>query len=135
MSIQELKTGIYPTDIKLQKRSRQLLVQFSDGLQFSLSAEYLRVHSPSAEVKGHGADEPILVTNKEGVNIEKIEAIGRYAVRLIFDDGHDTGLYSWPILYELGSRYEDNWKKYLERLDKAGHQRMVDMNGREPEKN
>ena len=134
MSIHELKTGAYPTDIKLQKRSRRLLVQFSDGVLFSLTAEYLRVHSPSAEVQGHGADEPILVVDKEGVNIERIEAIGRYAVRLIFDDGHDTGLYTWPILYELGSRYEAKWSQYLERLNKEGHHRTVDMNGREPEK-
>jgi DUF971 family protein len=134
VSIHELKTDAYPTDIKLQKRSRRLLVQFSDGALFSLTAEYLRVHSPSAEVQGHGADEPILVVDKEGVNIERIEAIGRYAVRLIFDDGHDTGLYTWPILYELGSRYEAKWSQYLERLNKESHHRTEDMNGREPEK-
>jgi DUF971 family protein len=134
MSTYDLQTDAYPTDIKLQKRSRRLLVQFSDGALFSLAAEYLRVNSPSAEVQGHGADEPILVVDKESVNIERIEAIGRYAVRLIFDDGHDTGLYTWPILYKLGAHYEANWKQYLERLKKDGHHRTVDMNAREPEK-
>ena len=109
----------YPTELKLQKKSRKLQIVFSDGSRFSLPAEYLRVYSPSAEVTGHGSS--VLVVGKENVNIEEIEPIGRYAVRLVFDDGHATGLYSWPILYELGSQYENNWRRYLERLEQAGH--------------
>ncbi len=123
----------HPTELKLRKRSRQLEVQFSDGTRFDLSAEYLRVHSPSAEVQGHGAGEGVLVVDKEGVNVDRIEPIGRYAVRLVFDDGHDTGLYTWPILYKLGVGYEANWRRYLERLDKAGHHRSADRDGGEPE--
>ena len=89
-----------PTDIKLLKRTRALQVEFSDTTTFDLPAEYLRVFSPSAEVQGHGSGEGALVTGKEAVSIVKIEPIGRYAVRVIFDDGHDTGLYTWPILYD-----------------------------------
>lgn len=114
-----------PTEIKLKRRSRRLEVHFSDGKCFELPAEYLRVHSPSAEVAGHGAGERLLVVGKQSVNIERVEAVGRYAVRLIFDDGHDTGLYTWPILYELGADYESNWSRYLERLHEAGHRRSV----------
>ena len=84
-----------PTDLKFHKRSRELEVRFADGLNARLPAEYLRVHSPSAEVKGHAAGEGILVTGKEAVNIASIEPVGRYAVRLVFDDGHNTGLYTW----------------------------------------
>lgn len=108
-------------------------MQFEDGASFELSAEYLRVHSPSAEVKGHGGGEGLLVVGKEGVNIDRIEPVGRYAVRLVFDDGHDTGLYTWPILYELGTKYEANWRRYLERLEKAGHRRSANMDGGEQE--
>jgi len=125
--------GPYPTELKLRKRSRQLQIQFSDGACFDLSAEYLRVHSPSAEVQGHGAGESVLVVDKERVNIDRIEPVGRYAVRLIFDDGHDTGLYTWPILYRLGSEHTATWQHYLERLDKAGHHRSADAHGGEPE--
>src|SRR5690606_7643146 len=83
----------------------------------------LPIHSPSAEVKGHSAGEGILVTGKENVGIERIEPVGRYAVRIVFDDGHKTGLYTWPILYELGRNRERNWRRYLERLEKAGKAR------------
>lgn len=124
----------YPTELKLLKRSHRLQVEFSDGSSFELSAEYLRVHSPSAEVKGHGGGEGLLVVGKEGVNIDRVEPVGRYAVRLVFDDGHDTGLYTWPILYELGTKYEANWRRYLERLDEAGHHRTADMDGGEQDK-
>jgi len=113
----------YPTELKLKKRSCLLEASFSDGARFELAAEYLRVHSPSAEVAGHGDGERLLVVGKERVSIDSVEPVGRYAVRLIFDDGHATGLYTWPILYELGSKYEGNWRRYLERLDEAGHQR------------
>ena len=115
----------YPVRLNLRLRSRCLDVSFSDGESFELPAEYLRVHSPSAEVQGHSAGEGILVVDKEAVNIDRIEPVGRYAVRLIFDDGHDTGLYTWPILYRLGRKYEANWQRYLERLRAAGHRRAT----------
>ena len=120
----EKKSDCYPTEIKLHKKSRQLVISFSDGCQFNLAAEYLRVYSPSAEVTGHGSNSAILVTGKENINIEQIEPIGRYAVRLIFDDGHATGLYTWPILYELGSEFDNKWTQYLARLKEAGHARL-----------
>ncbi len=113
----------HPIDVKLQKRSRKLQINFSDGKRFELTAEYLRVFSPSAEVQGHGGGEGVLVAGKEAVNIDKIEPVGRYAVRLVFDDGHNTGLYTWPILYDLGMRHESNWRRYLTRLEEAGHRR------------
>jgi DUF971 family protein len=112
-----------PTELTLHRRSRELTVRFADGMQARLSAEFLRVHSPSAEVKGHGTGEGKLVTGKEGVGIVSIEPIGHYAVRLVFDDGHDTGLYTWPILYELCSERDRKWQRYLERLAEAGHAR------------
>ncbi len=105
-----------PTEIKLRTRSRQLEVVFDDGRRFELSFEYLRVHSPSAEVKGHGPGEGVLVTGKESVGIKAIEPVGRYAVKLVFDDGHDTGLYSWRYLYELGSTHDRKWAQYQERV-------------------
>ena len=112
-----------PTEIKYHKRSRELEVRFVDGMNGRLSAEYLRVHSPSAEVKGHAAGEGILVTGKELVAIARIEPVGRYAVRLVFDDGHDTGLYTWAVLYELLSERDRKWARYLERLSQAGKSR------------
>jgi len=115
-----------PTEIKLHRRSRELEVRFADGMSSRLPAELLRVYSPSAEVKGHAAGEGILVTGKESVNIARIEPVGRYAVRLVFDDGHNTGLYTWPILYELCSERDHKWQRYLERLAKAGLTRKTD---------
>lgn len=112
-----------PTALKLKRGSRSLEATFSDGSVFELPAEYLRVYSPSAEVTGHGVGEGVLVTGKRTVNIERIEPVGRYAVKLVFDDGHDTGLYTWETLYELGSEYTAKWERYLERLEKAGEPR------------
>ncbi len=112
-----------PTALTLKRGSRLVEVTFSDGSVFELPAEYLRVYSPSAEVTGHGVGEGVLVTGKRNVNIERIEPVGRYAVKLVFDDGHDTGLYTWEKLYELGSEYEAKWQRYLERLEKAGEPR------------
>lgn len=114
---------IPPTELKYHRRSRELEVTFPDGMTARLTAEYLRVHSPSAEVKGHAAGEGILVTGKETVGIREIEPIGRYAVRLVFDDGHNTGLYTWAILYELCAERERKWGRYLERLALAGKTR------------
>jgi len=114
-----------PTEIKYHKRSRELEVRFADGMNGRLSAEYLRVHSPSAEVKGHAAGEGILVTGKELVGIARIDPVGRYAVKLVFDDGHDTGLYTWAVLYELTSDRDRKWARYLERLAQAGKARAA----------
>ena len=105
--------GSTPTAIKLHRRSRELEIQFADGSGRRLSAQYLRVHSPSAEVTGHGVGEGLLVTGKEQVAIDRIEPIGRYAVRLVFDDGHSTGLYTWTILYELCRDHDKKWQRIL----------------------
>lgn len=109
-----------PTEIKLHQRSRVLEVSFDDGERFELPCEYLRVHSPSAEVKGHGPGQEQLQTGKKDVNVSAIEPVGQYAVRLIFDDGHNTGLYSWKLLYELGRDQAGKWQAYLEKLEQAG---------------
>jgi DUF971 family protein len=113
-----------PTSIRLRTRSRTLEVAFDDGTHFELPAEYLRVHSPSAEVQGHGPGEGVLVTGKHEVGIRAVEPVGQYAVRLVFDDGHDTGLYTWKYLHELGSEREQRWHVYLQRLERAGTHRI-----------
>ena len=107
----------------LRKASQVLEVAFPDGVSGALPAEFLRVHSPSAEVTGHGVGEGVLVTDKERVRILRIEAVGRYAVRLVFDDGHDTGLYTWRVLYDLCRHHETKWRRYLDRLAAAGRSR------------
>ncbi len=124
-----------PTEIKLHRRSRELTVRFPDGMGRRMSAEFLRVHSPSAEVKGHAAGEGVLVTGKESVNIARIEPVGRYAVRLVFDDGHNTGLYTWPILYEFCAEHDRKWQRYLERLAQAGIARRTREAGAAPDDN
>lgn len=115
--------SIKPTDIKLHRTSRILEVSFEDGKTFSLPCEYLRVYSPSAEVRGHGPGQEVLQVGKERVNIERIEPTGNYAVTLAFDDGHDSGIYSWETLYDLGTNQEKYWTDYLARLEAAGHKR------------
>ena len=112
-----------PTNINLHQKSRVLEIEYEDGVVFQLPCEYLRVYSPSAEVTGHGPGQEILQLNKEEVNIDSIEAQGNYALKLLFDDKHDTGLYTWDYLYELGSNYEEKWQDYLDRLKAAGHKR------------
>lgn len=112
-----------PTDIKLHQGSRVLEVSFDDGRHFQFPCEYLRVYSPSAEVRGHGPGQEVLQVGKQNVNITAIEPVGHYAVVLKFDDGHDTGIYSWETLYELGANQDKNWNQYLERLTAAGHRR------------
>jgi len=107
-------------EIRYKKEACLLHLRFDDGSSFSLPCEYLRVFSPSAEVRGHGLSEPMLVIGKENVKITAIEPVGRYAVKLIFDDGHDSGLYDWDTLYRLGVDYEKNWSDYLRRLANAG---------------
>ena len=108
-----------PTDIRLHSKSRLLEVVFDDET-FLLPSEYLRVHSPSAEVKGHGPGQEVLQLNKEAVNIVAIEPVGNYAVRLIYSDSHNSGLYSWDYLYELGAERQVKWLDYLDRLAEAG---------------
>ncbi|MGH6738908.1 MAG: gamma-butyrobetaine hydroxylase-like domain-containing protein [Bradyrhizobium sp.] len=114
---------IAATEIRLRRQSKLLDVSFNDGSRFELPFEYLRVYSPSAEVRGHGEGEGVLVVDKQSVGIKAIEPIGHYAVRLVFDDGHDTGLYTWKYLYELGSQRARNWADYLARVSRAGHTR------------
>ena len=112
-----------PTELRLHRQSRMLEVAFDDGCRYELSCEYLRVFSPSAEVQGHGPGQEALQTGKERVSIDKIEPVGAYAVRLHFDDGHSTGLYSWETFYELGQHQTDYWQTYLNRLTSAGYVR------------
>jgi len=109
-----------PTDITLHQASRVLDVTFDDGRAFSLPVEYLRVFSPSAEVRGHGPGQEVLQIGKREVGISAIEPVGVYAVKFVFTDGHDTGIYSWDYLHELGVKQESNWKSYLARMGQAG---------------
>ncbi|RXZ43332.1 gamma-butyrobetaine hydroxylase-like domain-containing protein [Crenobacter cavernae] len=109
-----------PTELRLHSQSKILEIAFEDGARFELSCEYLRVYSPSAEVRGHGVGQEVLQVGKRDVNITAIEPVGHYAVKLVFTDGHDSGLYSWDYLYELGARREQYWQDYLNRLAAAG---------------
>lgn len=113
-----------PTGITLHRKSRELEIAFDNGRIFHLPCEFLRVHSPSAEVRGHGAGQETLQTGKREVDIDEIEPVGNYAVKLIFSDGHHTGIYSWDYLYDLGARQETLWARYLERLEQAGASRQ-----------
>jgi DUF971 family protein len=115
-----VNTTPQPVEIKVRTESRILDVRFDDGCHYELPFEYLRVFSPSAEVKGHGGGEGILQTGKERIGVTSIEPIGNYALRLSFDDGHNTGLYSWSLLHELGRDHGVNWARYLERCAEAG---------------
>ena len=113
--------SIVPTEIRMHRKSRILELVYADGERYNLAAEYLRVYSPSAEVQGHGPGQRVLQVGKEGVNIDRIEPVGNYAVCLHFDDEHNTGIYAWETLYQLGINHEQNWKQYLEELKAAGH--------------
>ena len=110
----------WPTELRLSPDKRNLAVAFDDGARFDLPAEYLRVASPSAEVQGHSPSERKTVPGKREVQILKVEPVGAYAVRLVFDDMHDTGLYGWDYLYELGQKREERWGNYLAELDAKG---------------
>ncbi len=112
-----------PTEITLSKAERKLAIAFSDGSRFELPVEYLRVYSPSAEVRGHGPGQETLQVGKEDVNIERIEQVGTYAIQPHFDDGHHSGIYSWDVLYDLAVNYEKKWQDYLGRLKAAGVER------------
>lgn len=108
-----------PTEIKLHQKSRELEIHFNDGREFRLTCEFLRVYSPSAEVRGHGPGQEVLQVGKQNVGITAIDPVGSYAVKLVFTDGHDTGLYSWDYLYDLGVNRDAYWQTYLKRLDAA----------------
>ena len=115
--------GVFPTEIKLHQKSRVMEIAFSDGRSFRLPYEFLRVHSPSAEVRGHGPGQEVLQTGKREVEIRNLEPVGSYAVQPAFSDGHSTGIYSWDYLYELGEKQEMMWREYLAKLEAAGASR------------
>ena len=106
----------WPTELRLSKDKATFTVAFDTGESFALAAEYLRVESPSAEVQGHGTDSKQIVAGKRRVKVERLEPVGNYAVRIVFDDGHDTGLFSWDYLHELGRNREQKWSAYLSAL-------------------
>jgi len=112
-----------PTEVRLLTTSHTLELAYDDGQRFSLPCEYLRVYSPSAEVRGHGPGQEVLQVGKKNVAITAIEPVGHYALKLVFDDGHDSGLYSWDYLYELGRNQQTYWQDYLNRLAAAGASR------------
>jgi len=112
-----------PTELNLHRLSKVLEVEFDDGSRFQLPCEYLRVYSPSAEVQGHSPDDRKLQIGKEEVGIDKLEPTGNYGVTIFFDDGHNTGIYSWETLYNLGKNYDQLWAQYLKELEQAGHKR------------
>ena len=116
-----------PTGIALHTKSRHLELKYSDGESYSLSCEYLRVHSPSAEVRGHGPGQEVLQTGKLNVSITAIKPVGNYALQLVFDDDHDTGFYSWVYLYELCTKHDARWQEYLDRMSEAGASRDPDV--------
>jgi len=113
-----------PTEIRLHRRSRELGLVYADGRSVRIPCELLRVFSPSAEVRGHSADERKLVTGKKYVNVESIERVGNYAIKIVFDDGHDTGIYSWDYLEELGTQQETYWQRYLDEIKIANSSRL-----------
>jgi len=113
----------HPTGITLHQKSRVVELTFSDGKTFRLPYEFLRVHSPSAEVRGHGPGQEVLQTGKRAVEIRSMEPVGSYAVQPVFSDGHSTGIYSWDYLYELGENQDALWAQYLEKLAAAGASR------------
>ena len=117
------KTTPIPTEIKLHQVSRKLEIAFNDGARFELPYEFLRVYSPSAEVRGHAPGQEVLQLGKKNIGIKSVEPVGSYAVTLTFSDGHDTGIYSWEYLYELGANYVALWDRYVSRMEVAGASR------------
>ncbi len=113
-------TRHWPTELRLKQAEKRLEVDFDDGSKFALPAEYLRVESPSAEVQGHGPGEKTIIAGRRHVGILALEPVGNYAVRIRFDDLHDTGIYSWQYLYELGQEQHQRWTTYLAELEKRG---------------
>jgi len=117
------KSTPIPTEIKLHQVSRKLEIAFNNGTRFELPYEFLRVYSPSAEVRGHGPGQEVLQVGKKNIEVKDIEPVGSYAVQLTFSDGHDTGLYSWDYLYELGENYAELWDRYISRMKAANASR------------
>ena len=113
----------HPSEIKLHKQSRELEIAFANGSRYRLSYEFLRAHSPSAEVRGHGPGQEVLQTGKQDVNVLGVEPVGSYAIKIEFDDGHDSGLYTWEYLQHLGKHEDALWQEYLHRLEAAGKSR------------
>jgi DUF971 family protein len=122
-----MTNNLTPVGVQLHTRSRELELEYAGGERFSISCEYLRVHSPSAEVMGHGPGQEVLQTGKIAVNIKEIKPVGNYALQFVFDDDHDTGLFSWTYLYELCTQHEAKWANYLARLEQAGASRDPDV--------
>jgi DUF971 family protein len=120
MSDNDLETRHWPTDIRISRQEKWLEIDFDSGERFRLPAELLRVESPSAEVQGHGRDQKTLVSGRRHVGIIDVKLVGKYAIRIGFDDLHDTGIYSWRYLYKLGQEQDEIWEKYLDGLDRAG---------------
>ncbi len=116
-----------PTAIKLNREQGSLSLQYGDGASFSFSGEYLRVHSPSAEVRGHGAGQEVLQSGKKNVKVTAVTKAGNYALQIHFSDGHDSGIYSWEYLRQLGDCHDDNWAAYLEKLKQSGKTREADV--------
>jgi len=112
-----------PTEIRLHQKSRLMELRFDDGAHFELPYEYLRVYSPSAEVRGHGRGQETLQVGKREVTIVSVDPVGSYAIKPVFSDGHDSGLYSWDYLYELGVNQQNWWQDYLDRIEAAGASR------------
>ncbi|MGE5472064.1 MAG: gamma-butyrobetaine hydroxylase-like domain-containing protein [Bacteroidota bacterium] len=119
-----------PSEIKLHQKSRRLELIYADGEELMLDFEYLRVYTPSAEARGHGPGQETLQTGKREVGIERIEPVGTYALRLVFSDGHDSGLYSWDLLYNLGKHHDELWSEYLKQIEAQGLSRDVDTTSR-----
>ncbi|MDV3240492.1 MULTISPECIES: gamma-butyrobetaine hydroxylase-like domain-containing protein [Methylocaldum] len=115
-----------PTEIKLHQKSRVLEIAFEDGSRFELPCEYLRVYSPSAEVRGHGPGQEVLQLGKEDVTITAIRPVGNYAIAPSFSDGHDSGIYTWEMLYNLGVHQAELWNEYLKKLEQAGYERRTE---------
>ena len=119
----DMTTDIHPTELKMNREERCLSIQFSDGLKAILSYEFLRVHSPSAEVRGHSPSQAVLQTGKEHVLITDIQTVGNYAVQMTYDDGHSSGVYTWEYLHELSIHRDELWQTYLETLEAEGASR------------
>lgn len=120
-----------PSEIKLHQKSRRLELGYDNGESYLLDFEYLRVFTPSAEARGHGPGQETLQTGKRNVDIERIEPVGSYAVRLVFSDGHDSGLYSWDLLYNLGKHHDELWQEYLKQIEAQGLSRDIDTTSRQ----
>lgn len=119
-----------PSEIKLHQKSRRLELIYENGENYSLDFEYLRVYTPSAEARGHGPGQETLQTGKRNVDIERIEPVGTYALRLVYSDGHDSGLYSWDLLYNLGKHHDELWQEYLKQIETQGLSRDIDTTSR-----